>query len=125
MRGAHQKSSTSTCATELPSAAISLSFVLRPSSLGRFSQPAGDAVVPAVPAPIAIADLPSSLAALIAGHILHDGEVVQLILKPSLLFIVLSSLNFAGIVGVITGLAILFDQQVMGVWPRKLELAIA
>ena len=36
----------------------------------------------------------SSLAALLTGHILRDGEVVMLILKPSMWFIVFSSLRF-------------------------------
>ena len=45
----------------------------------------------------------SSLAALLTGHILRDGEVVMLILKPSMWFIVFSSLRFlaAGLIAVI------------------------
>jgi hypothetical protein len=43
----------------------------------------------------------SSLAALLAGHILQDGEVVILILKPSLWFLVLSSLPFAAVVSIL------------------------
>ena len=45
----------------------------------------------------------SSLAALLTGHILRDGEVVLLILKPSLWFIVFSSMRFlaAGLIAVI------------------------
>lgn len=39
-----------------------------------------------------------SLAALLTGHILRDGEVVQLILRPSLWFIALSSLPFLAVV---------------------------
>jgi hypothetical protein len=42
----------------------------------------------------------ASLAALLAGHILQDGEVVILILKPSLWFLVLSSLRFAGVASI-------------------------
>lgn len=38
----------------------------------------------------------TSLAKLLASHILRDGEVVLLILRPSLWFIVLSSLRFVG-----------------------------
>jgi hypothetical protein len=43
----------------------------------------------------------SSLAALLAGHILQDGEIVLLILKPSLWFLVLSSLPFAAVVSIL------------------------
>lgn len=50
---------------------------------------AGAAVAPAA-AP--------SLAALLTRHVLRDGELVILLLKPSFWFIILSSLRFAGIV---------------------------
>lgn len=40
----------------------------------------------------------TSLAALLTGHILRDGEVVLLILKPSLWYIVFSSMRFAAAV---------------------------
>ena len=47
----------------------------------------------------------TSLGALLTGHILRDGEVVLLILKPSLWYIVFSSLRFlaAGLIAVIAG----------------------
>lgn len=47
--------------------------------------------------------LRTSLGAMLSGHILRDGEVVLLILKPSLWFIVFSSLRFlaAGLIAVI------------------------
>ena len=44
----------------------------------------------------------TSLAALLTGHILRDGEVVLLILKPSLWFIVFSSMRFTAAVLIIT-----------------------
>ena len=44
----------------------------------------------------------TSLAALLTGHILRDGEVVQLILKPSLWFILFSSMRLAAIVLIVT-----------------------
>jgi hypothetical protein len=56
---------------------------------------AGAVNVPAVPLRRA------SLAALLAGHILQDGEVVLLILKPSLWFLVLSSLPFAAVASIL------------------------
>jgi hypothetical protein len=45
----------------------------------------------------------TSLAALLTGHILRDGEVVLLILKPSMWYIVFSSMRFlaAGLIAVI------------------------
>jgi hypothetical protein len=54
----------------------------------------------ACPADAGVADpsatsLRPSLAALLAGHILRDGETVVMILKPSLWFIVLAALRFA------------------------------
>jgi hypothetical protein len=39
-----------------------------------------------------------SLAALLAGHVIQDGEIVQMILKPSRWFIILNSLFFNGMV---------------------------
>jgi hypothetical protein len=44
----------------------------------------------------------SSLAALLTGHILRDGEVVLLILKPSLWFILFGSLRLAAVVLIAT-----------------------
>lgn len=49
---------------------------------------AGTAVAAPVSSPL------TSLGTLLASHILRDGEIVQLILKPSLWFIPLSSLRF-------------------------------
>lgn len=47
------------------------------------------------------ADAPAvriSIAALLAGSVIQDGEIVQMIVKPSRLFIVLNSLFFSGLV---------------------------
>src|SRR5205823_8176791 len=51
-------------------------------------------------APAATAEAPglTSLAVLLTRHVLRDGELVILLLKPSLWFILLSSLRFAAIV---------------------------
>ena len=43
-----------------------------------------------------------SLAALLTGHILRDGEVVLLALKPSMWFIVFNSMRFAAAVLIVT-----------------------
>src|SRR5688572_26055155 len=40
----------------------------------------------------------TSLAALLTRHILRDGELVLLILKPSMWFVVLAAMRFAGVV---------------------------
>lgn len=42
--------------------------------------------------------LVTSLAALLTRHILRDGELVLLILKPSMWFVVLATMRFAGVV---------------------------
>src|SRR5580692_3801548 len=53
-------------------------------------------------------------AALLASHVLRDGEIVLLILKPSLWFILLNSLLFAGIVAVVAGLGFLASGRIPG-----------
>ena len=45
----------------------------------------------------------SPLAALLTRHVLRDGEVVLLVLKPSLWFIVIQSIFFAAAVGLLVG----------------------
>lgn len=68
------------------------------------SSEAGSAAAAAVPATV-----PPSLAALLTSHILNDGELVLLILKPSLWYVPLASLRFiaatliATIAGVVWG----------------------
>lgn len=56
----------------------------------------------------------SSLAALLTGHVLQDGEVILLILRPSLWYIVLSSLRFAAIIAILLIAAKLRDEQLPG-----------
>jgi len=53
----------------------------------------------------------TSLAALITGHILRDGELVLLMLKPSLWYIVLSSLRFAAAAAIVAIAAELLDHR--------------
>ena len=56
----------------------------------------------AVDVPAAVGPLRgASLAILLASHILRDGECVLLLLKPSLWFIVLTSLPFSAIVSIV------------------------
>jgi hypothetical protein len=52
-----------------------------------------------------------SLATLLATHILRDGELVLLILKPSFWFVLLSSLRFIAIVLILAMAAKVFDAQ--------------
>jgi hypothetical protein len=55
-----------------------------------------------------------SLATLLATHILRDGELVLLILKPSLWFVLLSSLRFIAGVLILTIAAKIFDSHLPG-----------
>ena len=70
---------------------------IEPTTSGKLNAEgsAGAVNAPAVPLRRA------ALAALLAGHILQDGEVVILILKPSLWFLVLSSLPFAAVASIL------------------------
>jgi hypothetical protein len=65
----------------------------------------------AVPAPAAAT---APLTALLTRHILQDGEIILLILKPSVFFIVLSMLRFAAVVVILMLAAKLFDERVPG-----------
>jgi hypothetical protein len=51
----------------------------------------------------------TSLATLLSRHILRDGEVVILLLKPSPFFIALTSLRFVAIVALLVTAVFLFD----------------
>jgi hypothetical protein len=51
----------------------------------------------------------TSLGTLLTRHILRDGEVVLLLLKPSIWYILLSSLRFIAIVVILTSAIFLFD----------------
>ena len=55
-----------------------------------------------------------SLATLLATHILRDGELVLLILKPSFWFVLLSSLRFIAIVLILAMAAKVFDAHLPG-----------
>src|SRR5262245_34850543 len=56
----------------------------------------------------------TSLVALLTRHILQDGEIVLLILKPSLWYIILSMLRFAAVVLIVTLAGVVFDDQLRG-----------
>ena len=62
----------------------------------------------------------TSLAALLTRHVLRDGELVILILKPSLWFILLSALRFALAVVVVVVGWLVFADRLPRVAPRVL-----
>jgi hypothetical protein len=64
----------------------------------------------------------TSLATLLASHILRDGEVVLLILKPSIWFILLSSLRFIALTLILTIAAKVFNQHLAGPYRGYAEL---
>src|SRR5688500_4749661 len=65
-----------------------------------------------------------SLAALLTRHILRDGELVILILKPSIWFIPLSAIKFIAAVLILLIAAHLFDEQLPSRTLVYVELAI-
>jgi len=58
--------------------------------------------------------LAGPLAALVTGHVLQDGEVILLILKPSRWFVLLTSLRWAAVIGILLALAKIYDEQLPG-----------
>lgn len=75
-------------------------------------------------ATVAPARLSSSLAALLTGHILQDGEVILLILKPSFWFIILSSLRWAAAVCILLVAAKIYGDALPGKNAAYLEAGI-
>jgi hypothetical protein len=67
----------------------------------------------------------TSLATLLAAHILRDGEIVLLILKPSLWFILLSSLRFIAISLIFIIAAKVFDPQLPGRYREYAEVGVS
>ena len=65
-----------------------------------------------------------SLAALLTGHILQDGEVILLILKPSLWFILLSSLRWLAAIAILLVAAKIYDDALPGKNVLYLEAGI-
>jgi hypothetical protein len=75
----------------------------------------------------AAADEPfgTSLATLLAAHILRDGEIVLLILKPSIWFILLSSLRFIAVGLMFIIAAKVFDPQLPGRFRGYAEFGVS
>jgi hypothetical protein len=61
----------------------------------------------------------SPLAALLAGHLLSQDEIIILLLKPSLWLIVLASLPFAALVAIIAIATILYQERMHLVIPTQ------
>lgn len=62
-------------------------------------------------APAAEVGRAGSLAALLTRHILRDGEVVLMILRPSLWFVILTSIRFIAAVAILVLAKRIFDDQ--------------
>ncbi len=75
--------------------------------VGAWNAGSAQAAVPASPAL-------APLAALLTRHIIQDGELILLILKPSIWFIVLSMLRFAAIVLILMIAGVIFDDRFPG-----------
>jgi hypothetical protein len=54
------------------------------------------------------------LAALLTRHIIQDGEVILLILKPSLWYVILSMLRFAAVIFIVMIAGKVFDEHLPG-----------
>lgn len=65
----------------------------------------------------------ASIGALLASHVLQDGELILLVLKPSIWFIALSALRFAAGVLILLIAAVLLDQQLPGPNKHYIEAA--
>ena len=83
----------------LPSSILHPRFRVIPVSA---SEGAGAATADAAPSA-------TSLATLLSRHILRDGEVVILLLKPSPFFIAITSLRFVAVVALLVTAVFLFD----------------
>jgi hypothetical protein len=75
------------------------------------AHPAEAAGAGAAAAPASDVGHATSLAALLASHILRDGEIVLLVLKPSLWFIILNSVVFSGVVLVVSLVAAVISHR--------------
>ncbi len=76
------------------------------------------------PAGVASPALPirgASLATILAGHVLQDGELILMILKPSMWFIVISSLGFAAVVAIFLIAALIFTNPNPTQWFAYVE----
>src|SRR5690349_6057755 len=82
---------------------------------------AGNAGAAAPAAPTAAVPM----AALLTRHILQDGEIILLILKPSILFIFLSMARFTAVVLIVMIAAKVFDERLPGQARTYVEAGIS
>ena len=75
-------------------------------------------------ATVAPARASSSLAALLTGHILQDGEIILLVIKPSLWFIILSTLRWAAVIAIGLVASKIYDDSLPGRHRFYLELGL-
>jgi hypothetical protein len=66
----------------------------------------------------------SPISALLAGHVLRDGELILLLLRPSRWFILLTSLRYLAIVALFMLLAIIFDDKLHWVRRQYIEIGL-
>ena len=86
-------------------AAFSPNHIAKPQAGIHAAEGAPAVVVPARPA------MTSSLATLFTSHILQDGEIVLLILKPSMWFILVSTMRFLAGILILVIAAALLDER--------------
>jgi len=67
---------------------------------------------------------PTSIGMLLTNHIIQDGELVLLVLKPSVWFVLLGSLWFIGFALVALCAFLVLDDQIPGPASRYVELAM-
>ncbi len=77
----------------------------------------GAAVPPAI-------DFVTPLGQLLAGHVLRDGELVLLILRPSRWFILLSSLTFLAATGVLMAVVAIYDDYLRHLSRQYVQLGL-
>jgi len=97
-----------------PMAAPIVGPVVHANAVGASAPGAGAAHEPSA------GTIDTALGTLLTGHVLHDGETVLLLLKPSRWFIVLTSLGFIGLV-----LALLIVATLAGMPPGPRHRIIA
>jgi hypothetical protein len=81
------------------------------------SESGANAAAPAV-------DFISPLGQILAGHILRDGELVLLILRPSRWFILLTSLSFLAVTGILMALAVIYDDHLRHLSRQYLQIGL-
>src|SRR5688572_8171479 len=97
------------------------SFIVRTFLVRRDVHASEGGAVAAAAAAAAEAAVSTPVGALMAGHVLRDGELVLLILRPSKWFILLSSLKFLAIVTIFAIFGVMFDEALHLPWRRTIE----